>query len=181
MLAIEPIPATFKALTRNIVLNEFETEIEAMNIGLGSEPGNLQFSADQDTVNHVLAESESARQIVDVPIRTLDDVLTGREPVVIKIDVEGFESEVLAGGEKVLACPDLLAVIIELNGSGKRYGQDDDQLHVLLQNNGFESFRYEPVERKLIPLLGGRNTTSNTLYLKNQDIVRKQISISNSS
>lgn len=166
MLAIEPIPATFKALTRNIVLNEFETEIEAMNIGLGSEPGNLQFSADQDTVNHVLAESGSARQIVDVPIRTLDDVLTGREPVVIKIDVEGFETKVIEGAQKTLANPTLRAVLMELNGSGVRYGFDEDALHHGLVSFGFEACAYRPDKRAFDFMDAKRHMSGNTLYLR---------------
>lgn len=166
MLAIEPIPAIFKALTRNIVLNEFETEIEAMNIGLGSEPGNLQFSADQDTVNHVLAESESARQIIETPIRRLDDVLAGREPVVIKIDVEGFETKVIEGSQETLANPKLRAVIMELNGSGARYGFDEEVLHQRMLSFGFETYVYRPDERAFESIDGKRHMTGNTLYLR---------------
>lgn len=166
MLAIEPIPSTFKALTRNILLNEFETQIETMNIGLGSEPGNLQFAADRDTVNHVLAEGESARQIVDVPIRTLDDVLAGREPVVIKIDVEGFETKVLEGAQKTLANPTLRAVIMELNGSGARYGFDEEALHQTMLSFGFETYNYRPDERALDAMYGKRHMSGNTLYFR---------------
>jgi len=55
-----------------------------------------------------------------VPVRTLGAVLDGRSPALIKMDVEGFESAVLAGAERALADPALLAVIMELNGSGVR-------------------------------------------------------------
>ena len=164
VLAIEPVPSTFKALSRNIALNEFETQIEAMNIGLGSETGNLQFSADQDTVNHVLAEGESARQFVDVPIRTLDNVLVGREPVVIKIDVEGFETKVIEGAQKTLASPTLQAVIMELNGSGARYGFDEGTLHLKMLSFGFEAFVYKPEERICSSLERTSNKMGNILY-----------------
>jgi len=139
-----------------------------MNIGLGSEPGNLQFSADQDTVNHVLAEGESAGQIVEVPIRTLDDVLAGREPVVIKIDVEGFETKVIEGAQKTLANPTLRAVIMELNGSGERYGFDEEALHQRMLSFGFETYAYRPEERAVDSMDGRRHMTGNTLYSRNK-------------
>lgn len=175
VLAFEPIPQTFKALERNILLNDLSGRVKAMNVGIGSKRGKLCFSADRDTVNHVLAEGEDVRVRVQVDVLALDDVLRDKRPALIKIDVEGFESEVLAGAKRVLARPDLLGVIVELNGSGDRYGQDDDQLHLLLQSCGFESFRYEPAQRKLISLEGKRNSTSNTLYLKNKNRVQARI------
>lgn len=166
VLAIEPIPSTFRALTRNIVLNEFEKQIEAMNIGLGSEPGNLQFSADQDTVNHVLAEGESARQIVHVPIRTLDDVLAGSEPSIIKIDVEGFETKVLEGAQKTLTNPTLRAVIMELNGSGERYGFDEEALLNSMLSFGFEACVYDPVGRQLVKKIFDYSENENIIFIR---------------
>ena len=164
VLAIEPVPSTFKALSRNIALNEFETKIEAMNIGLGSESGCLRFSADQDTVNHVFAEGEPAGQIVEVPSRTLDDVLAGREPMIIKIDVEGFETEVIEGAKNTLRSPKLRAVIMELNGSGKRYGFDEEVLHQRVLSFGFEAFVYDPEERVCSSLETTTNKIGNILY-----------------
>ena len=41
-------------------------------------------------------------------------------PSLIKIDVEGYENEVINGAEKTLENQSLKAIIIELNGSGSR-------------------------------------------------------------
>ena len=175
VLAFEPIPQSFKVLEQNILLNGLQDKVEAYNIGIGSSSGELRFSADQDTVNHVLAEGERVNSAVKVDVLPLDNVLHEKSPVLLKIDVEGYESEVLTGAAMVLAHPQLLAVIVELNGSGKRYGQDDDQLHDLLQSKGFQSFQYDPQERKLVSLRGARNSTSNTLYLRHLDKIEKRI------
>ena len=69
----------------------------------------------------------------------------------------------LAGAERALADPGLLAVIMELNGSGARYGFDEDALHRDLLGRGFETFRYRPFERVLEPLHGARSGGGNTL------------------
>ena len=40
-IAIEPIPATFDILETNIMLNKVQSNVKALNIGLGAEPGKL--------------------------------------------------------------------------------------------------------------------------------------------
>ena len=101
-----------------------------------------------------------------VPVRTLDAVLHGQSPIVIKMDVEGFESEVLAGAVRTLADRGLLAVIMELNGSGGRYGFDEEALHGAMLGQGFETVRYRPFGRVLEPLHGARSGGGNTLYVR---------------
>jgi hypothetical protein len=82
------------------------------------------------------------------------------------MDVEGFERAVLAGAGRALADPALLGVIMELNGSGARYGFDEDALHRDLLTRGFETFRYRPFDRVLEPLQGARSGSGNTLYVR---------------
>ena len=166
MLAIEPIPTTFAWLIRNIAVNGLLERVRAHNLGLGRGEGRLRFTGGLDTVNHVLAAGEAADGVVEVPVRTLDAVLAGQSPTLIKIDVEGFETEVLAGAERALADPGLLAVIMELNGSGGRYGFDEEALHRDLLGHGFATYRYRPFERKLEPLHGARSGGGNTLYVR---------------
>jgi FkbM family methyltransferase len=60
--------------------------------------------------------SMEAKEIVQVPIKRLDDVMATQAvtgPLLVKIDVQGFERDVLAGGADVLAKAD--AVYIELS------------------------------------------------------------------
>ena len=81
--------------------------------------GTLRSTGGLDTVNHVVGDDEAAGDAIEVPVRTLDATLGDVRPMLIKVDVKGFETEVMAGAERALASPDLLAVIMELNGSGK--------------------------------------------------------------
>jgi hypothetical protein len=40
----------------------------------------------------------------------------------LKIDVEGFETEVISGAPRTLENPSLRCILMELAGYGKRYG-----------------------------------------------------------
>jgi FkbM family methyltransferase len=174
-LALEPIPSTFGWLMRNVAINGLGDRVRALNLGLGRGEDRLRFTGGRDTVNHVLAEGESADDAVEVPVRALDAVLEGQRPTLLKIDVEGFESEVLAGAERALTDPALLAVIMELNGSGARYGFDEAALHRDMLARGFETFRYRPFERALEPLRGARSGSGNTLYVRDSGRLAERV------
>lgn len=173
VISFEPVPSTFEALLDNVHLNRLERTVEARNAAVGRNTGELEMIADQDTTNQVLVGgSQYAGKSVRVPVVTLDSVLQGKTPKLIKIDVEGFETEVLAGAKATLANPALGAVLMELNGSGAHYGFDEDGLHHDMQAIGFRPYRYDPLGRRLIDLEGARSGAGNTLYLRDPDAIQ---------
>ena len=174
-LSVEPLPVTYDHLLDNVYLNRMQDRVTALNIGLGREEGVLRFSSGEDTMNHVLAEDETGTAATEVPVRCLDAVVGDREPAVLKIDVEGFETEVILGGAETLARPSLLAVIMEMNGSGQRYGYDEAATHRAMLDHGFRTFSYRPLARELVPLDAANDTSGNTLYLKDLDQVTERI------
>ncbi|QXP92282.1 FkbM family methyltransferase [Methylococcus capsulatus] len=169
-LSIEPLPQAFAALRRNIAVNEMGGRVQALNLGLASQPGVLRFTSRLDTVNHVLSKEEDHADAVEVPVRTLDEVVGDASPALLKMDVEGYETEVLAGAQRVLANPALRALILELNGSGRRYGFDEDAIRRQLRDLGFIACSYHPFERALTPraetAVGG-----NTLFARDLEYV----------
>lgn len=166
--AFEPIPTTFAALERNVALNALGDRVRCYNLGLGAAEEILRFTSQGDTVNHVLAEGEDGPSI-EVPVRPLDDVLDGRCPTLVKIDVEGWEAHVLAGMPKILADPTLLAVIMETNSSGERYGVLDEG--AILRANGFRDYSYDAVTRTLSE--GG--SQHNTVFIRDPSAVEDRI------
>ena len=165
-ISIEPIPVTYNCLIDNICLNRLNDRVLALNIGLGREHGVLRFTSDLDTVNHVLEGADVGASSIAVKIERLDAVALGFEPKVIKIDVEGFETNVIAGAHDVLTRTSLLAVIMELNGSGERYGFDESALHKRMLEYGFSTFSYAPFKRELTSLNGKNENSGNTLYIR---------------
>ena len=98
----------------------------------------------------MVLQEKNNTSVVKVDVSKLDDILDDKFPTVIKIDVEGYELQVLNGAKRILDNPSLIAVIIELNGVGKRYGVDDNEIHQLLLSKNFETFKYNPLKQQLI-------------------------------
>jgi len=168
--SFEPVPATFARLQDNLRINDLGTRVTALNIGLADQPGGLRFSTDQDCMNHVVAEGG-----IKVRVERLDDVLGDAAPSLIKIDVEGFETQVLGGAPVTLARPSLHSVIMELNGSGARYGIGDARILEIMAAQGFTTYRYDPFTRTLASLGGKNEAEGNTLFIRDLDRVRAKI------
>ena len=174
--AIEPVPETFRRLVENMRINHLDASVQCANVGIGSAPGTLRFSSDMDTGNRALAEGEQRAGGIDVPATTLDALLAGRSPRLIKIDVEGYEPAVLAGAGATLADPALQAVIMEVNGSGEKYGFSESKLFETMTAHGFQACTYLPVERRLVDAQpNAPRGTDNTIFVRDIDAVRHRL------
>jgi FkbM family methyltransferase len=119
VFAIEPNPQTFAALEQHLTVNRV-ANVQALMCGLADLPGVLTLHAPPSSIDYnatVLPRADWKR--ADVPARTLDDCV--REWAIdcidlMKIDVEGAEPLVLAGGARVLSTGVVRHAMIEING-----------------------------------------------------------------
>jgi FkbM family methyltransferase len=174
VVSFEPVPSTSIRLVRNLELNEVTDRVSVRNMALGSSEGFLEFSTHLDSMNHVLRIGESDELAISVRRSTLDAELS-RVPLLIKIDVEGFESEVLEGGLATLQDDNLKVVIIELNGSGLSYGNSDEEIAQKLLQLGFTPISYEPESRVLTELGISHNVVGNTIFVRDFYFVKNRI------
>lgn len=172
-ISVEPLPATFTHLENNIHYNRVRDLVESRNVGLAGERGSLLFSADMDTMNHIVDESYAGPS-VRVDVLSLDELLGGREPLAMKIDVEGFERQVLSGGAKTLASPALQAIVIEVNEHERRYDQTGKTALDMLRDAGFGSYRYHARERRLTPS-DERSADGNYLFIRDAEFVQARV------
>jgi hypothetical protein len=147
-------------------------------LGVGIEAGELRFTETEGPENRVV-QSGTSGEGVKVPITTLDELVTDTsltdEVLVAKIDVEGWEAAVVEGGkDTVLSRTRPTALLLELDGSGARYGFDDDAVHKNLLHKGFTPVEYDPRQRQ-ITQRSRRQEEGNTLYVNDMDIFSQRV------
>ena len=118
VIAIEPDPINYKILKRNIRINKLDN-VRTFNIGLGDKAATLTFygfstgvSTEPDWAGNV------SKRNFKVIVEKLDDILDFHEvvryPTILKIDVEGFEENVIKGAENFIKTAQSLLLIIEI-------------------------------------------------------------------
>lgn len=170
--SIEPIPETFAHLERNLALNGFGKRVNACCLGLSDHVSSLRFTVGLGCVNHVVTKGEDVAS-VEVTVTTLDSLVGSDVPTLIKIDVEGHERAVLRGATRTLADRRLLAVIMEINGSGARYGVDDNELVDVMRDNKFSPYGYDPFARALIK---ADRSGGNMIFVRDVEAVSRRVS-----
>jgi len=164
-IAIEPDPQTAAFLRRNIDLNGLNSLVQIEQVALGGEQGYAELTVGLDSMNHIARVNDGPSQ--RVRMRTLDSVVAGRPPVMIKIDVEGYEAEVFRGAEATLNAQSLRAIITE--------GQQPEVI-AALRAAGFLQYRYDPFQRKLSRTQ--ELCIPNALYLRDEAFVAAKLAAS---
>jgi FkbM family methyltransferase len=163
-IAVEPDPEAVVRLRRNVEANEVGNLVVITETALGAAPGVARFSIGDDTMNRVVADvSETSRE---VKLMSLDSIIGDRRPTMIKMDVEGYEAEVLKGARETLKMETLLAVETETS---------DSEVIAALSEAGFERWYYDPARRELSREPRGI-LASNALYLRDVSHVQRRVS-----
>lgn len=173
--AFEPDPSGYGRLLENVRLNGLETRVVCHNIGIGGTLQRTPFVSGLDVTSHVLAPHERMDETIAVNLTTLDTVLAGKSPTMLKIDVEGYETPVIEGALETLGRRSLHAAIIELNGAGDRYGYSETRIIETMFDHGFRSYSYEPLSRTLVTLEGKNGASGNTLFVRDKPWVIERL------
>jgi FkbM family methyltransferase len=141
VFAVEPNPRTFLALQRHLTQNAVGN-VDAMMCGLADRAGVLALHlppSQRDYNATVLPRDGWTR--AEVAVRTLDACVRQWDIAridLMKIDVEGAEPLVLAGGDKVLSGGVVRHAMIEVNGPRlTEGGQGPAALGATLERLGF--------------------------------------------
>lgn len=135
VIALEPAEDTFSLLTENITLNGYP--IRAIQAAAGPACGTTRFTRGRDTVNKMDPDGSTESAMV-----TIDSVIESRVVAGMKVDVEGFEIEVLRGCEQALSAHRIGLIQLEWNETSMTaLGSDRQPLADLLDKYGYQLFR----------------------------------------
>jgi FkbM family methyltransferase len=114
--AFEPLPEALEWLKKNLALNDTRNVI-IHDFALGSREGIFKLYPQRLQNNRgsaSLLQADTAGPALDIQVKTLDTVLdAGDSFQLMKIDVEGFELEVLKGARTLLSGVAAPAIILE--------------------------------------------------------------------
>lgn len=104
ILAFEPAKSSHELLKENIRLNGLSEKVEPYNFALFSEDNKeLELEFDESAPGVSTLKASGSEKVI---ARTLDSVIAkdikNHDAIVLKIDVEGVETEVLRGAERML-------------------------------------------------------------------------------
>lgn len=162
-VAFEPGPVARGWLERNLDLNGCRGLVEVRPVAVGAEAGRLHFTVGLDTQDHVVPGGGAGTR--EVAVETLDGALGPRTPALMKIDVEGYLPEALAGAAALLERPGLMALIVEVDTPDLRE-LDGRDVYAVLLDSGFSPMVYDPFTRRLAARDLTRPGSMNVLWVR---------------
>jgi FkbM family methyltransferase len=140
--AFEPNPALCELLSQTLERNA-AGNVRLHSYALGLEPGRLPLMIPDGNagMGSLTSDTRAGWRRVEVVVRPLSEVVAeiGLGPVrFLKIDVEGFEAEVLEGARSWLLASPPDAVLFELNRRGSDFWTDP--AIVLLREAGYDLY-----------------------------------------
>jgi len=151
--SFEPNETSFNRLLQNIKINEIKN-VKANNFGIGKEKGTVEFTINKDIQNHILP-GKSNFDSEEITIDTIDNYLLEKNIEKIKflkVDVEGFEFDVLSGAKNALQNKKIEIIQLEINNSIVNSGRTEIELLDLLNSYDYYLAKFDVENNKLIEI-----------------------------
>jgi FkbM family methyltransferase len=144
--SFEPIPRIYAQFMDSVHANHFDTIIHAQNVAIGTNNSKQDLYIKAENIGgSSLVDDDGATETIDISIRH-GDVLLSHIPhiTMVKIDVEGYEYEVLSGIQETIKKH---APIILIEFSGYFYNEQQQnhgqKILSLLENLGYRMYDIE--------------------------------------
>ena len=100
IFSFEPVKDTFDILKRNIEINNFQSSVNLFNAGVGQKKGKaiLKYYNSKNTGMSQVCLDQNG----NIPIISIDELNIEEQINFIKIDVEGYEADVIKGMTKTI-------------------------------------------------------------------------------
>ena len=129
LIAVEPSPSNVELLKRNLALNGHQNT-EVRQAAISDQSGVKQFFLSEMSNLNTFHNTGSGNlhlsgKTIDVRIATIPEIMAGRKPDLIRMDVEGHEVEVFRGLIPAIERGEMAPMVI-FETHLSRYGADHD-------------------------------------------------------
>jgi FkbM family methyltransferase len=145
VIALEPANDTFALLEENVAFNNYP--VKTILAAAGARVGTARFTSGQDCVNRL-----DPCGTAEIAMLTIDSIIGDRTVAGMKVDVEGFEIEVLRGSEQALSEHRVKLIQLEWNSTSvSAVGTDRRPIVNLLAKHDYSLYCANP-DGSLAPL-----------------------------
>lgn len=171
IISVEPDHYTVKSLKENIILNDFKNCLVLEKaVGEKVETKSLYKVSEEDVYGYLdpYVLNKKLMKHSEIEVTTIDEIILSKNLNLVnllKIDVEGFEYEVLLGCNDALKKNKIKKIIIELHPKYLKYkGINEDLIYTFLKKHGF---KIKKIQEKITAGVSSGIQTSNILAIKN--------------
>lgn len=138
--AFEPVHSTFEILEKNKELNGFK-HIQTHQFALGNTTESLTIYPEKENRGGASITNKRSDKGEEIQVKRLDDLHIGQKVNLLKVDVEGFEWEVLKGAAKTIQ-KDKPIIIVEYSRERNNEGNSSDMLSWLQSEFNYKAYRF---------------------------------------
>lgn len=169
VIAIEPTRETAKLLRETVRLNGLAEIVEVHEVAAGAAPGEATLYHGATCSYNSLLPLEDSHGMETVQIMTVDQIVGDRPIDLVKIDAEGWESQILDGMSALLSRTPRPSVILEYGPSHlDRACFSGLSLMEQLSNTGLRAYAIDEQNGSLRPFTPGAENT-NVLLAEDLD------------
>ena len=162
--SFEPVLRTFSLLKKNVLINDLSSKCHLINKAISNKSGYYDIStrADHSGVasmysgNNLTKDvNNNTEKIETISYVELDSLITNKNKVelIVKIDVEGYEMNVIKELLKTQMSNDISEIYFEVNERWVNY----NDIEILLKSNGYKFFSKTSTNTKHYDVCASKN------------------------
>lgn len=154
VVAVEPSPSTMRALGTTLAINGIAQLTQTHECALGEAEGTATLHCEPTSGhNSLVGPTKTTRSKQIVAVKRGEEILDGLKPALIKIDVEGWELDVLRGLDPVIKANKRLSAVVEYSpGHIRRRNMQPDAWLEQVKAFGFKMWIIEDSDISLRPI-----------------------------